>query len=156
MLIIAWTIVGLTALFIICNCIKSCINIITRKKFLGEQLQRNSLIKNKAEIIQSLFDNDIEKFFTYKGITFWIYKESKEYFDIYYGFSEINVKNKIAKKFDTLKKKNPNIIDYFVIITKEKNTLSWEFDPIDLNEYKPPKSNKDICIDELNKLIDKQ
>ena len=37
---------------------------------------------------------------------------------------------------------------------ENNNCLKWEYDPIDLNSYVPSKSAKDICIDELNKLIE--
>ena len=37
---------------------------------------------------------------------------------------------------------------------ENNNRLNWEYDPIDLNSYDPPKPAKDICIDELNELIE--
>ena len=37
---------------------------------------------------------------------------------------------------------------------ENNNRLNWEYDLIDLNSYEPPKSAKDICIDELNELIE--
>ena len=70
------------------------------------------------------------------------------------SFSVADVKNKIAQKHDELKKEHPGITDFFVSMTKNNSYLTWEFDPIDLNTYVPPKSTKDICIDELNKLIE--
>jgi hypothetical protein len=153
MIVIAWTIVGLTALFIICSCIKSCIRIATMERFKNVPIQTPTLITDKNKIIQSLFDDDVEKFFKYKGITFWYYKDSKDYFEKQ-SFSVADVKNKIAQKYDELKQEHPEITDFFVSMTKNNNYLTWEFDPIDLNSYVPPKSTKDICIDELNKLIE--
>ena len=41
-------------------------------------------------------------------------------------------------------------------MTEKNNQLNWEYDPIDLNSYVPSKSPKDICIDELNKLIENE
>ena len=111
------------------------------------------MVADKTKIIQSLFDDDVEKFFKYKGVTFWYYKESKDYFEKQ-SFSVADVKNKIAQKHDELKKEHPGITDFFVSMTKNNSYLTWEFDPIDLNTYVPPKSTKDICIDELNKLIE--
>jgi hypothetical protein len=153
MIVIAWTIVGLTALFIICSCIKSCVRIATMERFKNVPIQTPTLITDKNKIIQSLFDDDVEKFFKYKGITFWYYKDSKDYFEKQ-SFSVADVKNKIAQKYDELKQEHPGITDFFVSMTKQNNYLTWEFDPIDLNSYVPPKSTKDICIDELNKLIE--
>jgi hypothetical protein len=153
MIVIAWTIVGLTALFIICSCIKSCVRMATMERFKNVPIQTPTLIPDKNKIIQSLFDDDVEKFFKYKGITFWYYKDSKDYFEKQ-SFSVADVKNKIAQKYDELKQEHPEITDFFVSMTKNNNYLTWEFDPIDLNSYVPPKSTKDICIDELNKLIE--
>lgn len=153
MILIAWTIVGLTALFIICSCIKSCVRMATMERFKNVPIQTPTLVADKTKIIQSLFDDDVEKFFKYKGVTFWYYKESKDYFEKQ-SFSVADVKNKIAQKHDELKKEHPGITDFFVSMTKNNSYLTWEFDPIDLNTYVPPKSTKDICIDELNKLIE--
>lgn len=153
MIVIAWTIVGLTALFIICSCIKSCVRMVTMERFKNVPIQTPTLITDKNKIIQSLFDDDVEKFFKYKGVTFWYYKDSKDYFETQ-SFSVADVKNKIAQKYDELKQEHPGITDFFVSMTKQNNYLTWEFDPIDLNSYVPPKSTKDICIDELNKLIE--
>lgn len=153
MIVIAWTIVGLTALFIICSCIKSCVRMATMERFKNVPIQTPTLIADKNKIIQSLFDDDVVKFFKYKGITFWYYKDSKDYFEKQ-SFSVADVKNKIAQKYDELKQEHPGITEFFVSMTKNNNYLTWEFDPIDLNSYVPPKSTKDICIDELNKLIE--
>lgn len=43
---------------------------------------------------------------------------------------------------------------FFVSMIENNNCLKWEYEPIDLNSYDPPKSAKDIYIDELNKLIE--
>lgn len=153
MIVIAWTIVGLTALFIICSCIKSCVRMATMERFKNVPIQTPTLVADKNKIIQTLFDDDVEKFFKYKGITFWYYKDSKDYFEKQ-SFSVADVKNKISQKYDELKEEHPEITDFFVSMTKKNNYLTWEFDPIDLNSYVPPKSTKDICIDELNKLIE--
>lgn len=125
----------------------------TMERFKNVPIQTPTLIADKNKIIQSLFDDDVEKFFKYKGITFWYYKDSKDYFEKQ-SFSVADVKNKIAQKYDELKQEHPGITDFFVSMTKNNNYLTWEFDPIDLNSYVPPKSTKDICIDELNKLIE--
>ena len=153
MIVIAWTIVGLTALFIICSCIKSCVRMATMERFKNVPIQTPTLVADKTKIIQSLFDDDVEKFFKYKGVTFWYYKDSKDYFEKQ-NYSIADVKNKIAQRYDELKQEHPGITDFFVSMTKQNNYLTWEFDPIDLNTYVPPKSTKDICIDELNKLIE--
>lgn len=125
----------------------------TMERFKNIPIQTPTLITDKNKIIQSLFDDDAEKFFKYKGVTFWYYKDSKDYFETQ-SFSVADVKNKIAQKYDELKQEHPGITDFFVSMTKQNNYLTWEFDPIDLNSYVPPKSTKDICIDELNKLIE--
>lgn len=153
MIVIAWTIVGLTALFIICSCIKSYVRMATMERFKNVPIQTPTLVADKNKIIQSLFDDDVEKFFKYKGVTFWYYKESKDYFEKQ-NYSIADVKNKIAQRHDELKQEHPGITDFFVSMTKNNSLLTWEFDPIDLNTYIPPKSTKDICIDELNKLIE--
>ncbi len=125
----------------------------TMERFKNVPIQTPTLVADKTKIIQSLFDDDVEKFFKYKGITFWYYKDSKDYFEKQ-SFSVADVKNKISQKYDELKEEHPEITDFFVSMTKNNNSLTWEFDPIDLNSYVPPKSTKDICIDELNKLIE--
>lgn len=153
MLVIAWTIVGLIALFIICSCIKSCVRMATVKRFKNVPIQTPTVITYKDKIIQSLFDGAVEKFFKYKGMTFWYYKDSKYYFETR-RFNIVNVKNEIARYYDKLRQKHPGITDFFVSIIENNNCLNWEYDPIDLNSYDPPKSAKNICIDELNKLIE--
>ena len=153
MLVIAWTIVGLIALFIICSCIKSCVRMATVERFKNVPVQTPTLTTYKDKIIQSLFDDGVEKFFKYKGTTFWYYKDSKNYFETR-RFNVVDVKNKIARYYDELSQEHPGITDFFVSMTENNNRLKWEFDPIDLNSYVPPKSPKDICIDELNKLIE--
>ena len=125
----------------------------TMERFKNVPIQTPTLIADKNKIIQSLFDDDVEKFFKYKGITFWYYKESKNYFEKQ-GYNIADVKNKISQKHDELKEEHPGITEFFVTLTKQNSYLTWEFDPIDLNSYVPPKSTKDICIDELNKLIE--
>ena len=153
MLVIAWTIVGLIALFIICSCIKSCVRMATVERFKNVPVQTPTLTTYKDKIIQSLFDDDVEKFFKYKGTTFWYYKDSKNYFETR-RFNVVDVKNKIARYYDELSQEHPGITDFFVSMTENNNRLKWEYDPIDLNSYALPKSAKDICIDELNKLIE--
>ena len=153
MLVIAWTIVGLIALFIICSCIKSCVRTAALERFKNGPSQTSTLTTYDDKIIQSLFDGDVEKFFKYKGTTFWYYKDSKYYFETR-RYNVADVKNKIAQYYDKLRQKHPGITDFFVSMTEKNNQLNWEYDPIDLNSYVPPKSAKDICIDELNKLIE--
>lgn len=154
MLVIAWTSVCLAALFIVCACIKSCVRMATMKRFKNVPVQSPALITDKDKIIYSLFDDDVEEFFKYKGITFWYCKESKDYFEKQH-YSVVEVKNKIARKYSKLKQEHPGITDFFVSMLKNKDGyLIWDFDPIDLNSYDPPKSAKDICIDEFNKLIE--
>lgn len=153
MLVIAWTIVGLIALFIICSCIKSCVRMATVERFKNVPIQTPTVITYKDKIIQSLFDDAVEKFFKYKGMTFWYYKDSKYYFETRH-YNVVDVKNKIVRYYDELRKEHPGITDFFVSMIENNNRLKWEYDPIDLNSYVPPKSAKDICIDELNKLIE--
>ena len=153
MLVIAWTIVGLIALFIICSCIKSWVRTATVERFKNVPIQTPTVITYKDKIIQSLFDGAVEKFFKYKGMTFWYYKDSKYYFETRH-YNVFDVKNKIARYYDELRKEHPGITDFFVSMIENKNSLKWEYDPIDINTYAPPKSAKDICIDELNKLIE--
>lgn len=153
MLVIAWTIVGLIALFIICSCIKSCVRTAVLEHFKNGTSQTPALMTYKDKIIQSLFGGDVEKFFKYKGMTFWYYKDSKYCFETR-RFNVVDVKNKTARYYDKLRQKHPGITDFFVSMIENNNCLKWEYDPIDLNSYDPPKSAKDICIDELNKLIE--
>lgn len=153
MLIIAWTTAGLIALFIICSCIKSCVRTATVEHFKNVPIQTPTLTTYKVKIIQSLFDDDVEKFFKYKGTTFWYYKDSKYYFETR-RYNIVDVKNKIVQYYDKLRQEHPGITDFFVSMIEKNNKLNWEYDPIDLNSYVPPKSAKDICIDELNKLIE--
>lgn len=153
MLVIAWTIVGLIALFIICSCIKSCIRTATVERFKNVPIQTPTVITYKDKIIQSLFDGAVEKFFKYKGMTFWYYKDSKYYFETRH-YNVVDVKNKIVRYYDELRQKHPGITDFFVSMIENNNCLKWEYEPIDLNSYEPPKSAKDICVDELNKLIE--
>ena len=153
-----WTIVGLTTPFIICCiiiycCIKSYNRTTALEHFKNDPSQSSTLTTYDDKIIQSLFDGDVEKFFKYKGTTFWYYKDSKNYFELR-RFSIANVKNKIAQTHNKLRQAHPGITNFFVSMTEKNNHLIWEFDPIDLNSYVPPKSAKDICIDELNKLIE--
>ena len=153
MLVIAWTIAGLIALFIICSCIKSCVRTATVEHFKNVPIQTPTLTTYKVKIIQSLFDDDVEKFFKYKGTTFWYYKDLKYYFETR-RYNIVDVKNKIVQYYDKLRQEHPGITDFFVSMIEKNNKLNWEYDPIDLNSYVPPKSAKDICIDELNKLIE--
>ena len=158
MSVFIWTIVGLTTPFIICCIIiycymKSYNRTATLEHFKNDPSQTPVLMTYKDKIIQSLFDGDVEKFFKYKSVTFWYYKDSKYYFETR-RFNVDNVKNKIARYYDKLRQKHPGITDFFVSIIENNNRLNWEYDPIDLNSYDPPKSAKNICIDELNKLIE--
>ena len=111
MLVIAWTIVGLIALFIICSCIKSCVRTAAVEHFKNVPIRTPTLITYKDKIIQSLFDGDVEKFFKYKGTTFWYYKDSKNYFELY-RFSIANVKNKIAQTHNKLRRVHPGITNF--------------------------------------------
>lgn len=154
MFALAWTLAGLLALYIVCSCIKSCVKTAARNKIIDTPIQPERTLQTKEEIINTLFDGGIEKFFKYNGMTFWIYKESKDYFPRY---NVADVKNKIAKSYSDLKSKRPKVTDYFTVMTiNEKRELCWEFKPIDFDAYIPPKSSKDICIDEINKLISKK
>ena len=90
----------------------------TMERFKNAPIQTPTLIADKNKIIQSLFDDDAEKFFKYKGITFWYYKDSKDYFEKQ-SFSVADVKNKIAQKYDELKQEHPGITDFFVSMTKQ-------------------------------------
>ena len=158
MSIFVWTIVGLTTPFIICCIIiycyiKSYNRTAALEHFKNDPSQTPTLMTYKDKIIQSLFDGDVEKFFKYKGVTFWYYKDSKYYFETRH-YNVVEVKNKIVRHYDGLRKECPGITDFFVSMIENNNRLKWEYDPIDLNSYDPPKSAKDICIDELNKLIE--
>lgn len=152
-MVIIWIIASLIALFIICNCVKNSVQIVAKTRFKNVPNQTQTPVTDKNKCIQALFDDDVEKFFKYKGITFWYYKDSKDYFEKQ-SFSVVDVKNKIAQCHNDLKQKYPGITDFFVSMTKQNNYLTWKFDPIDFNSYIPPKSTKDICIDEFNKLIE--
>ena len=125
----------------------------TVEHFKNVPIQTPTLTTYKVKIIQSLFDDDVEKFFKYKGTTFWYYKDSKYYFETR-RYNIVDVKNKIVQYYDKLRQEHPGITDFFVSMIEKNNKLNWEYDPIDLNSYVPPKSAKDICIDELNKLIE--
>ena len=158
MSVFVWTIVGLTTPFIISGIIiycymKSYNRTAALENFKNDPSQTPVLMTYKDKIIQSLFDGDVEKFFKYKGMTFWYYKDSKYYFETRH-YNVVEVKNKIVRHYDELRKKCPGITDFFVSMIENNNRLKWEYDPIDLNSYVPPKSAKDICIDELNKLIE--
>lgn len=152
-----WTIVGLTTPFIICCIISYCYiksydRTAALECFKNGPSQTSMLTTYDDKIIQSLFGGDAEKFFKYKGMTFWYYKDSKYYFETR-RYNVVDVKNKIARYYDKLRQEHPGITDFFVSMIEKNNKLNWEYDPIDLNSYVPPKSAKDICIDELNKLI---
>ena len=80
-------------------------------------------------------------------------KYKKYYFETRH-YNVVDVKNKTVRYYGELRKEHPGITDFFVSMIENKNSLKWEYDPIDLNSYVPLKSPKDICIDELNKLIE--
>ena len=122
MLIIAWTIAGLIALFIICSCIKSCVRTATVERFKNVPIQTPTLTTYKVKIIQSLFDDDVEKFFKYKGTTFWYYKDSKYYFETR-RYNIVDVKNKIVQYYDKLRQEHPGITDFFVSMIENNNRL---------------------------------
>ena len=152
-----WIIVGLVTPLIICCIIiycytKSYDRTAVLERFKNGPSQTSTLTTYDDKIIQSLFDGDVEKFFKYKGVTFWYYKDSKYYFETR-RFNVVDVKNKTTRYYDKLRQKHPGITDFFVSMIENNNRLNWEYDPIDLNSYEPLKSAKDICIDELNKLI---
>ena len=144
MSVFVWTIVGLITPFIICCIIIYCyIKSYNRTAALEH-------FKNSPSQTPALMTY---KFFKYKGMTFWYYKDSKYYFETR-RFNVVDVKNKTTRYYDKLRQKYPGITDFFVSMIENNNCLKWEYDPIDLNSYDPPKSAKDICIDELNKLIE--
>lgn len=153
-----WIIAGLATPLIICCIIiycytKSYDRTAALECFKNGPSQTSTLTTYDDKIIQSLFGGDAEKFFKYKGMTFWYYKDSKYYFETR-RYNVVDVKNKIARYYDKLRQEHPGITDFFVSMIEKNNKLNWEYDPIDLNSYVPPKSAKDICIDELNKLIE--
>lgn len=116
MSVFVWTIVGLITPFIISGIIiycymKSYNRTAALENFKNDPSQTPALMTYKDKIIQSLFDGDVEKFFKYKGMTFWYYKDSKYYFEKR-RFNVVDVKNKITRCYDKLRQKHPGITDF--------------------------------------------
>lgn len=115
MSVFVWTIVGLITPFIICCIIycyiKSYNRMAVLEHFKNGHSQTPALMTYKDKIIQSLFGGDVEKFFKYKGMTFWYYKDSKYYFETR-RFNVVDVKNKTTRYYDKLRQKHPRITDF--------------------------------------------
>ena len=154
MILVAWLLFALVALYIICSCIRACVKMITKekpKKLIAARPKQDTA----GEMIESMFGKNIDILLKYNGLTFWTYSDNNLYFTRDH-YNKREVINKIANKCDDLMKKYSDTTDYFLTMNEsdDGHTLSWEFNPIDFSRYSIPKSPKDICIDELDKLID--
>lgn len=151
MVLVAWMVFAIVVIYLICSCVKFCVKQVTKDKPIQVKTVARTPATNKEKIIKELFGDNVELFTKFNGISFWVYSEIHGYF--YSKEVETSVKNKIAKKVSTLKKQNPKITDYFVPMTSSQDTIEWDYEPINFDNYIPPKSKKDECIDELNNLL---